>query len=312
MFGEIKRVPLRSIWAHEAQDFTPWLAENIEKLGEAVGLELELVEEEASVGNFSLDILAKDLGSAENVIIENQFSQTDHDHLGKLLTYAAGFDASYVIWVAETIRDEHRQALDWLNHRTDSETQFFAVVVEVIQIDDSKPAFNLKPVVFPNEWQKSKSKNNTSQQQSAKSEKYRNYFQNLIDSLRTEHRFTSAKAGQPQNWYAFASGISGVNYGANFCQGNKVRTELYIDFGTSEQNEECLQHLKESQSEIEVEFGIPLSWEPIDGKRASRIAIYREGSITADEQLEEINNWHIKNLLKFKEVFSKRLRQHLR
>ncbi len=312
MFGELKKVPLRSIWAHEAQDFTPWLAENIDFLGKAVGLELELIEEEASVGSFSLDILAKDLGSAENVIIENQFSQTDHDHLGKLLTYAAGFDASYVIWVAETIRDEHRQALEWLNHRTDNKTQFFAVIVEVIQIDESKPAFNLKPVVFPNEWQKSKSKSKTSQQPSAKSEKYRNYFQNLIDDLRTEYRFTSAKAGQPQNWYAFASGISGVNYGANFCQGNKTRTELYIDFGSAEQNEECLLHLKDSESEIEAEFGSTLSWEPIDGKRATRIAVYREGSITDDEQLPAISNWHVENLLKFKKVFSNRLRLHLR
>lgn len=312
MFGELKKVPLRDIWAHEAQDFTPWLAENIEALGNAVGLELELIQEEASVGSFSLDILAKDLGSAENVIIENQFSQTDHDHLSKLLTYAAGFDASFVIWVAETIREEHRQALDWLNHRTDNQTQFFAVVVEVIQIDNSKPAFNLKPVVFPNEWQKSKSSNKTTQKTSAKSEQYREYFQDLIDDLRIEHKFTSAKAGQPQNWYAFASGISGINYGANFCQGNKVRTELYIDFGSEEDNVSCLNHFLESKRDIENEFGSDLSWEPIDGKRATRIAIYRDGSITTKNELVEIKSWHIENLLKFKSIFNKRLRQHLR
>ncbi|MGL5028461.1 MAG: DUF4268 domain-containing protein [Shewanella oncorhynchi] len=308
MFGELKKVPLRDIWAHEAQDFTPWLAENIHELGKAVGLELELVKEEASVGNFSLDILAKDLGSAEYVIIENQFSQTDHDHLGKLLTYAAGFDASFVIWVAETIREEHRQALDWLNHRTDSKTQFFAVVVEVIQIDNSKPAFNLKPVVFPNEWQKSKPVEKTSE----KSEKYRTYFQGLIDKLRVEHKFTSAKAGQPQNWYAFASGISGINYGANFCQGNKVRTELYIDFGSAEQNESCLNHLLESKAEIENEFGRELSWEPLDGKRATRVAIYRIGSISEESELHEIKVWHINNLIKFKSSFDKRVRKFLR
>src|SRR5699024_10338009 len=131
------------------------------------------------------------------------------------------------------------------NNRTDTETQFFAVVVEVIRIDDSKPAFNLKPVVFPNEWHKSKSKSKVSQQVSAKGERYRSYFQNLIDKLRENHRFTSARAGQPQNWYAFASGITGINYGANFCQGDKVRTELYIDFGDAEENEACLNYLLE-------------------------------------------------------------------
>jgi len=312
MFGQIHQVPLREIWKHEAQDFTPWLAENINVLGNVIGLELELVKEEASVGDFSLDILAKDLGSTKNVIIENQFCKTDHDHLGKLLTYAAGFDASFVIWVAEVIREEHRQALEWLNDRTDNETQFFALVIEVIKIDNSKPAYNLKPVVFPNEWHKNKSKNQTSQQVSLKGERYKSYFQNLIDELREEYQFTSARAGQPQNWYAFASGKSGINYGANFGQGDKVRTELYIDLGNAEENEALLNYLLQSKQEIEEKFGSPLSWEPIDGKRATRIAIYRPGSIFMEDELTSIKRWHIHNLLKFREVFSNLLLHYLR
>ena len=302
-FGELKNVPLRELWPNEASDFTPWLASNIEALGEALGLELELIEREASVGDFSLDLLAKDLGSSRTAIIENQLTQTDHDHLGKLLTYAAGFSASIVIWVSESIRDEHRQTLEWLNQRTDTGTQFFGVITEVLKIDDSKPAYHFKPVVFPNEWQKSK-KQKSSQNPSLKSEKYRAYFQFLIDELREKHHFTGAKAGQPQSWYSFSSGIRGITFGANFAMGGKARTELYIDQGNYEKNKELFDALQAISGEIENEYRSKFTWERLDDKRACRIVLYRDAVIdSADNELEQIRQWHIDNLLRIKEIF---------
>jgi len=306
----LNKVGLREIWPHEASDFTPWLAENIDELGKALGMDLELIEQEASVGDFSLDILAKDLGTSRTVIVENQLTQTDHDHLGKLITYAAGFDASIVIWVSDSIREEHRQAMDWLNQRTDSETSFFGVVVEVIKIDDSKPAFNFKLVASPNEWQKNKKRQTQRTSVSTKGEKYQNYFQNLIDDLRDIHRFTSAKAGQPQNWYSFSSGVSGITYGANFSQGGKARAELYIDLGDHEKNKYVFDQLFNMKGEIEDSLGQEISWERLDNKRASRLALYIDGSIEeSDSELEKVKNWHIEQLLKLKAALGKKIGQ---
>ena len=310
MFGKLNKVALRDIWPHEASDFTPWLAENIEELGKALGIDLELVEQEANVGDFSLDILAKDLGTSKSAIIENQLTQTDHDHLGKLLTYASGFNASIVIWVSESIREEHRQALDWLNQRTDTETSFFGVVVEVIRVDDSKPAFNFKLVVSPNEWQKNQKRQSQRGSVSTKGEKYQYYFQSLIDSLRDTYRFTSAKAGQPQNWYSFSSGVSGITYGANFTQGGKARAELYIDLGDQDKNKFVFDKLFEQKDEIEAALGEPVSWERLDNKRASRLALYIDGSVDdSDSELEVVKSWHIDRLLKIKSTLGTRIAQ---
>lgn len=310
MFGELKKIPLREIWPHEALNFTPWLADNIEKLGLAIGMELELIEREASVGDFSLDLLAKDLGTTKTVIIENQLTQTDHDHLGKLITYAAGFNASIIIWISEVIREEHRQAIDWLNQRTDSDTLFFGIVVEVIKIDESKPAFNFKIAASPNEWQKTKIHKVGSSIISTKGEKYRVYFQLLIDELREKYHFTGAKLAQPQNWYSFSSGISGVTYGAVFSQGGKARTEVYIDLGEQEKNKQIFDLLKKEDAQIEKEIEESLCWERLDDKRASRLALYTNGNIEdSDTELETVRNWHIEKLLKLKKHLDFRLKQ---
>lgn len=309
VFGKLEKVNLREIWANEATQFTPWLADNIDALGEGLGIELELQEREASVGDFSLDLRAIDLGTGKTVIIENQLTNTDHDHLGKLLTYAAGFDASYVIWVSENFREEHRQALDWLNQRTDSDTQFFGIVIEVLKIDDSNPAYNFKPVVFPNEWQKSRRV--TTKKVSVRSEAYRDFFQTLIDNLRENHNFTRARIGQPQSWYAFSSGIRGVVYDASFALGSRSRAGLYIDLGDSEKNKSLFDWLKNKQESIEIELGEPIEWERLDDKRASRITFYRSGSIdNGKNELKEIQSWMIERLLKIKEVFVPLVNEH--
>jgi len=303
--GSIKRVECRKVWKREDSDFTPWLASNVAELGNAIGLQLERVAEEASVGDYSLDILAKDLGSNAYVVIENQLEPTDHRHLGQLLTYASGFDADVVIWVATEFREEHRQAIDWLNSKSGASTNFFGIVIEVLQIGTSALAPQFKVVASPNEWQKAKSSKKVASETGERGEAYRDYFQPLMDELREQHHFTKARKAQPQNWYTFASGCKWFKYGHTFSSGGKVRVEVYIDCDTKDEVELWFQHLFSSRSKIESDFGGPLEWEKLDG-RASRIAFYREGSIEdSAETLEEIRAWAVSNLLKLSGAFKK-------
>lgn len=306
--GKLQRVDPRTIWKHEAHDFTPWLAENIDMLSEALGIELELVDREADVGDFSLDILARDLGRDRPVVIENQLEPTDHAHLGQLITYAAGYEASVVIWVSREFREEHRQALDWLNRGDGATTEYFGVVLELLQVDDSRPAVNLRIVASPNNWSRQSKKGPATDELSSKRTSYQEFFQALIDELREQHHFTNAKAGQPQNWYSFSSGTRGFTYGMSFAQTGELRAELYIDGGDAERNKAAFDVLAADKDAIEKAFGEALKWERLDAKRACRIACYTTGSIEdSGDQQEQHRKWAVERLLRFKRVFGARL-----
>lgn len=152
--GRLTPVPLRHIWPHEAQNFTPWLAGNLDALSDALALgELELIGTEHRVGPFAIDVLAR-TSEGEQVVIENQLERSDHGHLGQLVTYAAGVGATMIVWVLPELQDEHRSALDWLNEHTDEHVNFFGVVVEAMRIGDSLPAPVFRVEARPNDWQK--------------------------------------------------------------------------------------------------------------------------------------------------------------
>jgi hypothetical protein len=307
--GKLVRVDPRDVWKHEAHDFTPWLADSIHMLGELLGMDLEVVAQEHAVGDFSLDILARDLGRDRLVAIENQLEATDHSHLGQLITYAAGVDAGVVIWVSRDFREEHRQALDWLNRGEHTDREYFGVALELLQIDGSKPAVNLRLVASPHGWSRAPSPGTGSDGTvSSKRSAYQEFFQALIDELREKHRFTNAKAGQPQNWYSFSTGTTGFQYSFSFAQGGKLRAELYIDQGDADRNELAFDALIATKDDLEKAFGEPLSWERLDTKRACRIACYALGSIEDPaDQHERHRQWAIDRLLRFKKVFGPRL-----
>jgi hypothetical protein len=155
--GRLETVDLREVWPAEDDDFTPWLElpENLKLLGEAIGLDLEIETREKSVGPFRADLVCKELDNGRTVVIENQFGESDHDHLGKILTYAAGLKAEISIWIARHFIDEHRAAPDWLNEKASGGTSFFGVEMEAWRIGDSKPAPKFNIISKPNDWSNS-------------------------------------------------------------------------------------------------------------------------------------------------------------
>jgi hypothetical protein len=307
--GKLLHVDARTLWRSEAGDFTPWLAENLPSLGEALGLDLQLDQREAAVGDFSCDVLAREVGTNRPVIIENQLERTDHGHLGQLLTYAGGLDAAIIIWISPEVRDEHRKALDWLNRHTDEEVDFFGVVVEAIRIDESKPAVQFRPVAAPNDFGKRVS---PTESPSERGLVYQRFFQPLLDALREQHRFTNARVAQPQGWYSFSSGVTGFQYGVTF-SAKGLQAELYIDSGNKERNKAIFDWLESQKSAIETELGEALVWERLDNRRASRICAVQSGVTFVDttERGDELRRWSIDHLLRFKRVLGPRLHDAL-
>lgn len=306
--GRLEHVQARTLWESEARSFTPWLAQNLGLLGEALGLDLEFLKTEVEVGSFKADIAARDTGRDRQVIIENQLEPTDHGHLGQLLTYAAGLDAAVIVWISPEIREEHRQALDWLNRHTTEKIEFFGVALEVVRINDSKPAVVFRLAASPNAWTKTVNAAQASQI-SSREAAYQAFFQLVMDELREKYHFTNARRAQPQSWSSFRSGVvSDITYNVAFANGNRLRAELYIDVGDAAKNKAIYDALMMDKAAIEALTG-ELVWERLDQRRACRISLVRSNTSIDDaaEHGEELRTWLVQALLKIKAAFGPRL-----
>ena len=305
--GKIERVDPTDIWPNEARDFTPWLAEHIADLGEALGLDLEWQSTEAPVGPFALDILAREAGRERPVIIENQLKVTDHSHLGQVLTYASGYDANVVVWIAKEFRDEHREALNWLNRRTVDESAFFGVAIEVWTINGSPPAPHFRVIAAPSGWRPDRNSGTANGEISGRDRRYQAFFQVVVDSLREQHTFTQKRKAQPRSWQSFSAGLRGFTFGAHFAQGGRATVALYVNNGDRDWNTWMFDELETERESIESELGA-LEWERLDNRQSCRIAAIRPGSIDGTpKSLDEVKEWMIGKLLAFKASFPTRL-----
>lgn len=301
--GKIKQVELREVWIKEPE-FTEWLAEeeNLTALGDELGLELLLIKIEADVGDFSLDILAEQAGTSAKVIIENQLEMTDHDHLGKLVTYASGHDAKYIVWIFKDVREEHRQAIDWLNKNTIDDVNFFAVKLELWEIAGSKPAPKFDVICRPNEWAKA-IKSSTSEP-SERNLRQLQFFTELRDYGQERYKDIRFQAPRPQAYMDVSIGSSSAHVAMVIRSQKKSMTcELYIP-----DNKELYEALVQRAADIESELGIKLDWQRLNNAKAARIAVSTDFDIDASTNRPSYFDWLLSHASLFKKVFSQHIK----
>jgi hypothetical protein len=278
-------------------------------LSDALGLELELVDTEVHVGDFAVDIVAQDLSSGGQVIIENQLARTDHGHLGQLLTYAAGQDSAVIVWISPEFRDEHRQALDWLNANTGEGRNFFGVEIELLQISGSPTvAPHFKVVAQPNEWAKA-TKASTGTVPSERGLRYQKFFRGLLERFKLLRPgiTTSSRVGL-RNWYQFSAGRSGFAFVWSMSGGNRFRVELWISPGTAEENADILARLRTAAPEIEAEVGERTDWEILENRRGCRLAIYRIADPDNFENDPDLAEWAVQTMARFVDAMGPRIK----
>lgn len=306
--GKIKKVELRNAWNHEASDFTNWLAEeeNLHLLGDELGIDIKLIQTEAVVGKFNVDILAEEESVGNKIIIENQLEATDHDHLGKIITYASGFEASTIIWIVKEAREEHRQAIDWLNEHTDDNLSFFLVQIELWQIGDSPLAPKFEIISKPNDWAKTikqSSGGGKITETKARQLEFWKQFKSFIEMHKATFRVHQPS---PQHWIniSIGSSLAHISLGVNSFE-DIMRAMIYIP-----DRKDLYHFLEQKKDEIEKEIGSKLVWAELPGKKASYAKIETSGSINNTEEWERYFSWMQEISEKLKRSFSKILKKY--
>jgi hypothetical protein len=302
--SKLERVDLREAWKHEANDFTPWLAEeeNLQTLAEALGIsELELVDTEYWVGDFKLDILCTE--GDQQVVIENQLEPTDHRHLGQILAYAAGVDAKKVIWVAESFRPEHLAALDYLNVNTIDDLSFFAVQIELWRIGDSPLAPKFEVVAKPNDWARAGREQARAASSSSPTKTLQHRFWTaLVERLAKEAPQIKPAKPRACHWLNTSIGRSGfsLTVTAN-TKDQRLGVEIYLSGADAKHRFTGLLSAKET---IESGVGFPLDWMELPAKTASKIvSFYSDASIEEESRWDEYQAWLIQRLVAMERVF---------
>lgn len=304
--GRLERVSsIRDYWAGEASHFTPWLAssDNITLIGEAIGIELEVMQAEASVGPFRADILCKDTLNGHYVLIENQLERTDHIHLGQLLTYAAGLDAVTIVWVATKFTDEHRAALDWLNRMTVASANFFGLEIELWRIGNSPVAPKFNVVSKPNDWSETVAQQATSAVTTELTEMQQLHLQ-FWTQFRSfmEERGSTIRINKPskQYWTTVALGRSDFQLvAANGMRDGYSQVHLLLHGPNAKAH---FRALRQGYAEMLDRRLGPLDWRENPDSKESHVVLRRTSTPIDPATWPELNRWFAERIEEWVEV----------
>ncbi len=303
--AKLQKIDLRDVWSLEP-DFTNWLAqkENLDLLSEEIGVDIKLIKTEANVGLFKVDILGEEESSGRKIIIENQLEDTNHDHLGKIITYASGYDAEIIIWVVRDVREEHQRAIEWLNEHTDEKTGYFLIKIELWQIEGSNPAPKFDVLVSPNEWAKAIKASPAGGELSDTKLQQLDFWTKFKGSVRAKDTNIRLQTPRPQHWYDVSMGSSEAHVALTInSRENLLGCEIYIS-----KNKELFNFLQERKEEIEKEIGEQAEW--VNAAVASRIKIKKRVSdVFSQSEAENYFTWLYEKTVLFQKVFGRHLRE---
>ena len=309
--GKIKKVPLRELWKKEDRDFTRWLEKNIEYLSDVLDFDLSVLDREKGVGPFQVDLYAED-NFGGKVIIENQLEKTDHEHLGKIITYLTNLEANTAIWIVSNPIDEHMKAIEWLNEITPDNISFYLIKVEAIRIESQPLAAPLFTVV--------KGPSRESRQLGKEKKEYaerhvlrKEFWTQLLEKAKDKTDLHSNVSPSVYSGIGQGAGKSGIGY--NYVITYKhASCEIYLDRGKGFEepniNKIRFDKLYEHKDQIEEEFGGKLNWERLDNRRASRISIEFEGIGLKDkDKWDDLQNKMIDAMIRLEKAFGKHIKQ---
>ena len=302
VIGKLLEVDVRELWKHEQYDFSNWLAksENIEYLNEILGLTLIDIDKEKYVGPYRCDIVAKDETSGISVIIENQLEGTNHDHLGKIITYASGVDAKVIVWIVKEAKEEHRAAIEWLNNNTNSGINFFLIEIHAYKIGDSDPAPKFEVIEKPNDFVK-QSKVKLEEGEMNKSQSERLAFWEQFNSVVIQRgKPFNLRKPSVDHWYSVAVGSSQCYINIDL-----VNKEHFIRVGWwIPDNKMLYDQLLKNKEEIEKDIDFSLSWDRMDNKKGSGIHTYINGlDFDKQDNYPELMNDIIDRVLIMRKAF---------